>query len=119
MIPRLFLFSEETNTQILEDLDDTTDLKTVLQFPGSIKSSPRGISVSLGYALGSWLRAFHSWTSAPAQAVLRAKIRGNEAMRILKYQMTYGSFLSILKLYPKVIESHLETLQAVKDAIDA
>lgn len=117
--PRLYLSKRETNVKILEDLCDTSDLKTILCSPETIESYPGGSSASLGHTLGSWLRSFHSWTSAPEQAVLRATITGNKSMRKLKRQISYDSFLGILELYPQIVGGHLETLQAVKHAMTA
>lgn len=117
--PRLYLFDRETNTQLLEDLNDTTDLKTIFLSSELTHTYPGGNSASMGRILGSWLRAFHSWTSAPEQAALRANIGRNNGMRKLKRQITYDSFLEILVLYPQVLEGHLETLQAAKDSITA
>lgn len=119
-IPGLYLFNQETNTQILEDLHQTTDLKTILHSPASnIHSYPGGNPFVLGHVLGSWLRSFHEWGSAAEQTSLCAKIARNQSMRKLKCQITYGSFLEILQLYPQIVEGHVETLLAVKDAMTA
>lgn len=119
-IPRLYLFHQETSTQILEDLHHTTDLKTIFYSSMSnIHSYPGDSPLFLGHTLGSWLRSFHEWGSAAEQATLRATIARNQSMRKLKCQITYDSFLEILQLYPQLVEDHMETLQAVKDAMTA
>lgn len=119
-VPQLYLFNRETSTQILEDLHYTTDLKTILLSPTSdIHSYPGGTPFSLSQALGSWLKSFHEWGSAAGQANLRAIIARSRSMRELKCQITYGSFLGILQLYPQIVEGHVETLQAVRDAMTA
>lgn len=117
--PHLYLFDQATKTQILEDFYDTTDLKTVLLSHRSISSYPGGSPASLGRTLGGWLRCFHSWTSATEQENLRVAIGRNKGMRRLKRQITYDSFLRILKLYPQIVEGHLESLQAAQDGVNA
>lgn len=117
--PRLHLFKREANVQILEDFSDTTDLKTILVSPGIHASLPEPSLASIGRELGSWLRSFHTWTSAPEQVSLRETIGHNEGMRKLKRSITYDSFLGILELYPQLVEGHLEALQTVKETMIA
>lgn len=117
--PRLYLFKREAKVQILEDCPNTTDLKTVLVSPGVHKALPDASLASIGRDLGSWLRSFHTWTSAPQQASLRATMGRNEGMRRLKRLITYDSFLGILELYPQLVEDHQDTLRSVKEAMIA
>jgi hypothetical protein len=118
--PRLYLFDRETNTQVLEDCSDTTDLMTILTSSSLVKGILPGNSPeSVGYDMGSWLRCFHRWASEPAQARLRATIGQNTEARKLKRKITYDSFLGILETYPELVEGHLDALQRIKTAIAA
>lgn len=117
--PHLYLFDRETNTQVLEDCSDTTDLKTLLVSPGINNTLPEIDPSSIGHSLGCWLRSFHIWTSGPPQAALRAAIRRNEGMQNLKRSITYDSFLGILQTYPQLVDGHMQTLQAIKAMITA
>lgn len=115
--PRLYSFDRETHTQILEDLVGTTDLTTILESSSVDHTLPGSSSQSVGRALGSWLRSFHDWASAPAQRELVAQVGPNEGMRQLKCIITYDSFIEILERHPEVIEGHKDTLEHVKAAM--
>lgn len=117
--PRLYLFDRNTNTQVLEDCSNTTDLKTILISPMVSKILPGSSPASVGHDVGSWLRSFHQWTSEPGQATLRATIRQNAEARKLKRKITYDSFLEILEKYPQLMEGHVEKLRAIKHAMSA
>ena len=112
--PRLYSFDQETHTQILEDFVDTPDLTTILQSSTVNQTLPGSSSQSVGRGLGSWLRSFHNWASAPAQRELVARVGPNEGMRRLKCLITYDSFIEILERHPEVIEGHKDTLEEVK-----
>ncbi len=113
--PCLYLFNRETNTQVLEDYPDTIDLKSLLVLPTSKSLLTRPVATSIGHDLGTWLRSFHTWASAEAQAQLRAEIGGNEPMRRLKHSVTYDSFIQILEKFPPVLEQNQSILEAVKE----
>lgn len=115
--PRLYLFDRKTNTQVLEDCLNTTDLKTIFISPTVEEILPGNRSASVGYSVGRWLRSFHQWTSEPSQAPLRATIRRNTEARKLKRKITYDSFVRILETYPDLIEGHEEVLKTIKDAM--
>lgn len=112
--PRLYSFDREMHIQILEDFVDTTDLTTILESSSVDHTLPGSSSQSVGRALGSWLRSFHNWASAPAQRELVARVGPNEGMRELKCLVTYDSFIEILERHPEVIEGHKDTLEHVK-----
>jgi ATP-dependent helicase/DNAse subunit B len=113
-VPRLYLFNRETNTQVIEDVAGVVDLKTVFMSPTANDVLSQSLATSIGRALGSWLRSYHSWTSSPSQAY-RAEIGDNEAMRKLKYLITYDSFIKVLEQFPDVLGDHKKTLEDVKD----
>lgn len=117
--PRLYLFDRKTNTQVLEDCLDTTDLKTILISPMVKKILPGTSPASVGHDIGSWLRAFHQWASDPGQAALRKTIKRNTEARKLKYKITYDSFVEILETYPQLVEGHVEKLENIRDAMTA
>ncbi|KAL7808812.1 kinase-like domain-containing protein [Trichoderma aethiopicum] len=117
MAPRYYLFDPDTYTQVHQDFPGTIDLIRLLQSTKVDQSLPGSSSQSVGYALGSWLRFFHSWTSEPAQAELRRRVGPNEGMRRLKCQITYDSFIEILERHPETIEGYRETLEAVRSAL--
>lgn len=113
--PRLYQFDRKANTQILEDLSDTIDIKTVLESPTAYSVLPQSISTSIGSALGTWLRSFHSWASAPAQATLRGMMGDNQPMRKIRYAISYGAFVDIVRKFPEIWEMHSKALLQVQD----
>ncbi|KAI2613263.1 kinase-like domain-containing protein [Hypoxylon sp. NC1633] len=115
--PRIYFFDQKMHIQILEYFPNTTDLISILQSP-SVNLSLAGSSpTSIGRAVGSWLRLFHTWSSEPAQNALLAEVGPNQGMRQLKCLITYDSFIEILERHPETIQGHRETLQAVKAAM--
>lgn len=113
-VPHLYLFNRETNTQVLQDILGVVDLKTALVSPTTKDVLSRSLATSIGRALGSWLYAYHSWTSESAQAALRAELGGNEPMRQLKYLISYDTFIKVLEQFPDVLEGHQKILEDVK-----
>ncbi|KAH6658913.1 kinase-like domain-containing protein [Truncatella angustata] len=115
--PRLCLFDRETDIQVLEDFTGTDGFKWVLYSANADKLLPQPSPALIGRQLGSWLRSFHEWTSAPEQAALRAQMWQNDPMRKVKYGYTYGSFLPVLENYPELLDGYRETLETIRDAI--
>jgi len=113
--PRLYLYNRETNTQILEDFPSTTGFKMMLFSPNAENLLPPPYLATIGRHLGSWLRSFHTWTSAPEQAAVRAQILPDDPMRELKRLMTYDGFLGVLERYPEILQGHKETLETIRD----
>lgn len=113
--PRLYMFDGETNIQVLEDVIDSVDLKSILVSPEANHLLTRPLATSIGHDVGTWLRSFHDQCLAPAQADLRAEIGRNEPMRRLKYLITYDSFIEVLENFPEVLERCRTTLEDVKD----
>lgn len=114
--PHLYKLNLKTHTQILEDLSDSIDMRTVLKSSTSSTDLPQPISINIGRALGVWLRKFHSWASAPAQANLQKEIGENEPMRKIRYAISYGAFIDIVQKFPEVWErqGYSEALEEVK-----
>lgn len=114
-VPHLYLFNQETNTQVLEDIAGAVDLETILVSPTVNDTLSQSLSTSIGRALGSWLRSFHNWISAPSQVDLRIEIGENEPMRKLKYLITYDSFIEVVEQFPEILGGNKKTLENVKD----
>ncbi|KAL7933072.1 kinase-like domain-containing protein [Trichoderma chlorosporum] len=115
--PRLYILKRESNIQILEDFVTTNGLKSVLVSSEANDVLPSCHLVSLGRALGSWLRALHEWAAAPDQANVRAQIWQNDPMRKTKYLYTYHGFLNVLEEYPELLKGHRQILEIVRDTI--
>ncbi|KAM5457291.1 hypothetical protein MaudCBS49596_000486 [Microsporum audouinii] len=113
--PRLYLFDEKTNTQVLEDLVSTIDLKTVLEST----ALPHPFATGIGRALGAWLQSFHTWVSEPAPAALLRDLGDNEPMRKIRYSISYGAFTNIVQKFPKIWERCGITLEEVRDMATA
>lgn len=116
-VPHLLYFDRETNTQVLEDIPNVVDLKTILMSPNANEVLTKPFATLVGRALGSWLRSFHSWTSKLPPANLgeeKLKIGTNEPMRDLKYRISYDCFIDVLKQFPGVIGKHQSVLEEVK-----
>ncbi|KAK3393979.1 kinase-like domain-containing protein [Podospora didyma] len=119
--PYVYLFNQQTNTQIHEDCGvDMTNMMWLL-----FQSAPTGTAdfrltastaTSLGFNLGSWFQAFHSWVSDPAQTDLQSIMGRNEPMRKLKYDTSYGCFIGVLEKFPDLLEGGVrKTMEDVKD----
>jgi len=115
--PRLYLFSRQTNTQVIEDLLNTDDLKSVLFLPNVADRLTPSNAATIGQHLGSWLQSFHAWASAPEQADLRASVGENRPMRDLKRMVSYDGFMAVLKNYPELLVGHEEELKTISDAM--
>jgi hypothetical protein len=114
-VPQLYLFNRDTNTQVLEDFPGVIDLQTFLVGRNDNQVITKSIAISIGHALGSWLRAFHSWTSSSSQSDLSVEIGNNEPMRKLKYQISYHSFIEVLERFPEVLGGYKKTLEEVRE----
>lgn len=108
--PRLYHFNRSTKTQIIEDLSGTMSLTEALTSNTPFTGDPN----ALGKALGKWLRNFHSWTADGAQAHLRRSVYENSAMRRIRYDISYGAFVDVLKNFPNIWEAKGQILEKVK-----
>lgn len=116
--PKLYMFDDATNTQVLEDLGGTLDVRAILESPHVDKVFGNGSANSVGRALGHWLRTFHNWTSAPEQAAVRDAIGSNGSMQKLKYSVWYDMFIGTLERYPQLLQyGHKEKLEQVQQAM--
>lgn len=115
---KLYKFDEATNIQVVEDLSGTLDIKAILESPDVDRVLGNESANRVGCALGSWLHAFHTWTSAPEQESVRDAIGANESMQKLKYSVWYGMFIEILEQYPELLQyGHRKKLEEVQEAM--
>jgi hypothetical protein len=117
--PKIYPFKSDSNTQIYSDLALSIDLKTyALTYNLTYEESTR-----LGFALGRWIKNFHTWGAAPEQAELRQKMKGNTEMRALKYQINYPTMVATIANFPDLLEGSREVFEAVaqdmKDRLNA
>ncbi|OQD81660.1 hypothetical protein PENANT_c026G06102 [Penicillium antarcticum] len=112
--PRLFSFDKETNTQILEDLPNSVDLKNFLN-SGISDNTTDSTARTLGCAIGSWLQSFHSWGNESAQLETKSTVAGNTAMRDLKFYINYTMLIDTIPNFPEILEQSREIFGKVHD----
>lgn len=113
--PKMYSFSSETNTQIYSDFPASTELKTY----ASTHPLNEDQCTALGQALGKWTKTFHNWAAAPEQGELREAMKGNEAMKDLKYMINYPALTATIENFPEILENSREIFEAVaKDVND-
>ena len=98
--------------QILEDLPDSVNLKTFLLSETSHGKS-QSAAQSLGRALGSWLRSFHTWTDKPAQADLQKTVGGNQAMKEVKHYANYVLLIQRIETFPQILQDSRDVFEKV------
>jgi len=102
--PNLYLFSPQTNTQVIQDFPDTTDLKSVLFSRNISQILPHPSAEVLGSSL--------------AKSAMRVTIgRTDRAMRQLKRSITYDSILTVLENYPELLVGHEGALTEIRDVM--
>ena len=107
--PKLYHFSPSTNTQIHSDLPSSTTLKTYFLTHTLTQEQ----CSHLGQGLGLWLKKFHAWGAEPEQERVREEMRGNTAMRDLKWWLNYGPNISA------AIEKYSNILGPSKNIFDS
>ncbi|KAK6221398.1 hypothetical protein LQW54_001499 [Pestalotiopsis sp. IQ-011] len=112
--PRLYLFDRETNTQVLEDFTNAGGFKSIVFSPDADSLVPQ--PPVIGRHLGSWLRSFHDWSSAPQQSAIREQLWQKNPFRKLKYLVTFDVFLGVLEKFPELLDGHQKTLKEVQEA---
>ncbi|KAL5328925.1 hypothetical protein ACEPPN_002434 [Leptodophora sp. 'Broadleaf-Isolate-01'] len=111
--PIMHLFSPSTNTQIYNDLPSSLDLKTYVLNHASSLTHPQ--CQRLGHALGLWSRNFHSWAQADEQKALVENMKGNVAMRDLKFMINYEALVGTVERFPGVLEGCKGVFEAVRE----
>ncbi|EED19069.1 conserved hypothetical protein [Talaromyces stipitatus ATCC 10500] len=112
--PRLFDFDSTTHMQIMEDLPESSDLKTWLLAPDTGMRVDEPAAKAIGHALGSWLGSFHAWTTLDAQAGLRQKLAKNKSMQQLKFIINYDTLIGTIDQYPQILESSRSVFEKVR-----
>lgn len=110
--PRLFYANDEACVSVIEFVTSSINLTQALTWddPPRLTSDH---AFAAGVALGTWLRAFHHWSSQPAREELLAFVKQNTAMSELKYRVEYGIILEVLQHFPDVLASHRDILEGV------
>jgi fructosamine-3-kinase len=107
--PKLYHFFEDTNTQIIQYIADSKDLKAHFLAEPVSKDQAK----ALGRALGLWAHQFHAWGASPEQSELRTVIEGNTNATWLKFFVNYGRLDETIARFPKILESSREIFQQV------
>lgn len=107
-VPRLLSFNPATNTQILEYLPGSLNLKeyALKNFsPSAHTPAVKPCVVEIGRGLGKWLRGFHEWAASPEQQErLRTLALMNTGMQTIKLHYSYKLLLVRAEAHPEVLE---------------
>lgn len=114
--PRLYHFFPETHTQIYSDLSSSIDLKTyVIKY-----SLTRAECHRIGQSVGVWAKKFHLWAAAPEQEKLREDMKGNVAMKDLKFWLNYGpNLIGTIEKFPDQLGGSREVFESTGREIQA
>ena len=110
--PLTFFYIPSSQIQIIQDLQPATDLASIITSSANVSPPPDFAGV--GFALGTWLRAFHSWTKEPAQFELRGVMEGNGTSRELKRRTTYDTITDIAQNFSMIRGEDLFALREVR-----
>lgn len=112
--PRLLYFDHKSHIQVLEDLPNSLDLKTFLisEHSGSLSKCS---ALSIGRALGSWLRSLHNWADEKEQASLTRELRDNQPMQQIKFYANYTLLVESIENFPLLLEGSRSVLRQVRD----
>lgn len=97
----------------MEDLPDSSDLKTWLLSPEGMRID-KPAATAIGHALGSWLGSFHAWVSHYDQRALKNKLAENKSMQQLKHVINYDQMLNMIDKYPHILEDSRSVFEKVK-----
>ncbi|KAJ5162553.1 Aminoglycoside phosphotransferase [Penicillium coprophilum] len=109
--PRLLDFNRATDTQVVEDLPNSIDLKNFLLSEVSHNLSESS-GRDLGSALGSWLRSFHLWT---AEKQLTKELGTNQEMKNLKFWVNYTLLINTIEDFPDILGEDRDIFEKVRD----
>jgi hypothetical protein len=116
--PRLYHFDRKTNTQVLEDLPNSIDLKHYLLSEVSNNVSESSAK-SLGRALGGWLRSFHSWANKGDQAEFKSMLDKHQVMKDLKFYINYTMLMETVENFPALLDESRGVFEEVRDSAAA
>ena len=115
-VPQVYHFDEELRIQVIENLYPAVDLASLVSPTVSRNTLD---ATNIGVAVGSWLRAFHGWTSSSEQVELRREISGRcRPMRDLKRMITYDNLFGVLQRFPAILQKHEVALKQVEQLAD-
>lgn len=112
--PRLYHFDSASNTQIMENLPDSVDLKTWLLSEEGGKSVSERAAKDIGRALGSWLESLHAWGVQEQQSALRETVSRNKLMQGIKHVFNYQQLVKMVDKHPGILESAREVFKQVE-----
>jgi len=112
--PRLFYFNKETNTQVMEDLPNSLDLKSFL-LSDLAKGVPEAAGHALGRSLGTWLRSLHDWAGKPEQGKWRSLLAQNESMKQLKFYINYSMLVDTIANFPSILKDNQGIFEELKN----
>ncbi|KUJ21982.1 uncharacterized protein LY89DRAFT_778327 [Mollisia scopiformis] len=113
--PHLYHFDKDTNTQVYSDLPSSLDLKTyVLTHAASVTKLQ---CERLGYALGAWCKAFHVWGNSEERREVREEMKGNKAMRDLKFVINYQRLIASIESFPEILEEKRDLFEDVAQSV--
>ncbi|KAH8895098.1 hypothetical protein GQ53DRAFT_839453 [Thozetella sp. PMI_491] len=113
--PKLYFYSEETNTQVQEYLEDAIDLKRwaiAHASPAFLEQEAQFYAV--GRTIGVWLRDLHAWGMQPEQEGFREKVALNKGMQKLKNLVNYTYLMSAVDTFPDLLTEAKDVFLEVK-----
>ncbi|KAK4216709.1 kinase-like domain-containing protein [Rhypophila decipiens] len=115
--PKLLYFIPKSNTQVLEFLPDSVDLKYYMlkHFSAPNDASKKPLCDALGHSIGTWLRSFHQWATLPGQNVLRDIAETNKAVQKHHCERFYERLVDIIADYPSILEEERGILETIRD----
>ncbi|KAJ5933560.1 hypothetical protein N7454_005889 [Penicillium verhagenii] len=112
--PRVLYFNKETNTQIIDDLPQSLNLKDLF-LSDSLESTSEFACREIGSSLGVWLQSFHKWGNKPEQAESRSLITQNVAMKQLKFYINYAMLVDTIATFPDILEESRGTFEELRN----
>ncbi|KAJ5203149.1 hypothetical protein N7449_005228 [Penicillium cf. viridicatum] len=113
--PYLYQFFPQINTTALSELPDSIQLQNCLSDQNLNEANVFRIDMSLG----QWMRRFHEWGSAPEQASLLRKMKGNTGMAEMKCNITYGRLKDVITMFPAIFEGSIEIFENLAQRVKA
>ncbi|PSS03768.1 kinase-like domain-containing protein [Coniella lustricola] len=120
--PRLLDFISTSNTQVLECLPESLNLKAYVlkHYSSTAASSLKQPMIEVGRGLGRWLRSFHDWAASPAQRDhFCALARKNTEMRDIKFKYNYELLLARVDAHPDLLSTAKTVFEQVLSMIRA
>ncbi|KAH6622023.1 kinase-like domain-containing protein [Boeremia exigua] len=110
--PLTYFYMPCLQIQFIENLEPAIDLASILTSCANV--TLRSDYGAIGFALGSWLRAFHLWAKEPRQEKLRRAMSENETSQHLKWRTTYDTIVDVTKELSMTVDGDLDVLREVR-----